>query len=194
MRVSSVRKSIVPLSQFGRFLPLFSPRPTGSPPTLPPFPRPLPVPRDGVAVPHYVPRDFWGSPRLPQYPGRVPRGGRIKLGGEEERKLRAAAKLARDVLNRAGELVKVCPAVGEASPLRIAALNFTYPCFPPWKPGVTTAAIDKELHELILSSGAYPSPLGYKGFPKSICTSINNVKARSGSSLITSCSVTDMSL
>ena len=40
---------------------------------------------------------------------------------------------------------------------------------------MTTAAIDKELHELILSAGAYPSPLGYKGFPKSICTSINNV-------------------
>lgn len=42
---------------------------------------------------------------------------------------------------------------------------------------MTTAAIDKELHELIVASGAYPSPLGYKGFPKSTCTSINNVRA-----------------
>lgn len=28
---------------------------------------------------------------------------------------------------------------------------------------------------MIISNGAYPSPLNYKGFPKSICTSINNV-------------------
>ncbi|KAI8917581.1 peptidase M24, structural domain-containing protein [Powellomyces hirtus] len=32
-----------------------------------------------------------------------------------------------------------------------------------------------EVHEKIIQSGAYPSPLGYLGFPKSICTSINNV-------------------
>ena len=40
---------------------------------------------------------------------------------------------------------------------------------------MTTEEIDKTVHEYIISHGAYPSPLHYKGFPKSICTSINNV-------------------
>lgn len=41
------------------------------------------------------------------------------------------------------------------------------------KPGTTTDEIDKAVHKMITSAGAYPSPLGYKGFPKSICTSVN---------------------
>jgi methionyl aminopeptidase len=43
------------------------------------------------------------------------------------------------------------------------------------KPGVTTDALDKLAHEYIVSQGAYPSTLGYRGFPKSCCTSINEV-------------------
>jgi methionine aminopeptidase len=34
---------------------------------------------------------------------------------------------------------------------------------------------DTIVHEEIIRRGAYPSPLGYYGFPKSICTSVNNV-------------------
>eukprot|EP00271_Cylindrocystis_brebissonii_P010496 TRINITY_DN26693_c0_g1_i1.p1 TRINITY_DN26693_c0_g1~~TRINITY_DN26693_c0_g1_i1.p1 ORF type:complete len:434 (-),score=30.45 TRINITY_DN26693_c0_g1_i1:378-1541(-) len=41
------------------------------------------------------------------------------------------------------------------------------------QPGVTTDAIDKAVHEKILAAGAYPSPLNYGGFPKSVCTSVN---------------------
>jgi methionyl aminopeptidase len=41
--------------------------------------------------------------------------------------------------------------------------------------GITTEEIDKSVYEFIVSQGAYPSPLHYKGFPKSICTSVNNV-------------------
>jgi methionyl aminopeptidase len=41
--------------------------------------------------------------------------------------------------------------------------------------GVTTLEIDKLCHEYILAHGAYPSPLNYHGFPKSVCTSINDV-------------------
>lgn len=41
--------------------------------------------------------------------------------------------------------------------------------------GVTTDAIDAAVHEYIVSHGAYPSPLLYAGFPKSCCTSVNNV-------------------
>ena len=42
-------------------------------------------------------------------------------------------------------------------------------------PGITTDKIDEIVHEMILSFDAYPSPLNYRGFPKSVCTSINEV-------------------
>ncbi|OCH94501.1 methionine aminopeptidase [Obba rivulosa] len=73
---------------------------------------------------------------------------RIQLGSETEVGLRAAARLASDVLKYAGTLVKVRR---------------------------TTEAIDAKIHEVICSRSAYPSPLLYKGFPKSCCTSVNNI-------------------
>lgn len=42
-------------------------------------------------------------------------------------------------------------------------------------PGVTTDELDRIGHEFVCDHGAYPSTLGYKGFPKSLCTSINEV-------------------
>jgi methionyl aminopeptidase len=42
-------------------------------------------------------------------------------------------------------------------------------------PGVTTDQLDAVAHEFICDNGAYPSCLGYRGFPKSICTSVNEV-------------------
>jgi methionyl aminopeptidase len=42
-------------------------------------------------------------------------------------------------------------------------------------PGVTTDALDRIGHEYMCDHGAYPSTLGYRGFPKSLCTSINEV-------------------
>ncbi|MDO5067115.1 MAG: type I methionyl aminopeptidase [Propionibacteriaceae bacterium] len=42
-------------------------------------------------------------------------------------------------------------------------------------PGVTTDQLDRIVHEYILDHGAYPSTLGYRGFPKSCCTSVNEV-------------------
>ncbi|AUH69278.1 MULTISPECIES: type I methionyl aminopeptidase [Gordonia] len=42
-------------------------------------------------------------------------------------------------------------------------------------PGVTTAELDRIAHEYMVDHGAYPSTLGYKGFPKSCCTSLNEV-------------------
>ncbi|KAJ1733318.1 hypothetical protein LPJ61_001619 [Coemansia biformis] len=64
--------------------------------------------------------------------------------------MRAAALIARDALALGGSLVR---------------------------PGATTAAIDAEVHRFIVSQGAYPSCLNYMGFPKAICTSVNNVIA-----------------
>jgi methionyl aminopeptidase len=43
------------------------------------------------------------------------------------------------------------------------------------EPGVTMDELDRIGHEFILDHGAYPSTLGYKGFPKSLCTSLNEV-------------------
>lgn len=43
------------------------------------------------------------------------------------------------------------------------------------RPGVTTDTIDRAGHEFLLDHGAYPSTLGYRGFPKSLCTSVNEV-------------------
>jgi len=43
------------------------------------------------------------------------------------------------------------------------------------RPGVTTDELDRIGHEFVVSQGAYPSTLGYRGFPKSICSSINEV-------------------
>jgi len=42
-------------------------------------------------------------------------------------------------------------------------------------PGVTTDELDAIAHEACIARGAYPSPLNYKGYPKSICTSVNEV-------------------
>ncbi|XP_059655547.1 methionine aminopeptidase 1B, chloroplastic [Cornus florida] len=60
--------------------------------------------------------------------------------------MRAACELAAQVLDYAGTLVR---------------------------PSVTTDQIDKAVHQMIIDAGAYPSPLGYGGFPKSVCTSVN---------------------
>ncbi|XVF61144.1 hypothetical protein PTKIN_Ptkin08bG0105800 [Pterospermum kingtungense] len=60
--------------------------------------------------------------------------------------MRASGRLAARVLTYAGTLVK---------------------------PGITTDEIDQAVHQMIIDNGAYPSPLGYGGFPKSVCTSVN---------------------
>ena len=65
---------------------------------------------------------------------------------ENLKKMRAACKLAANVLDHAGSLVK---------------------------PGVTTEEIDRAVHKMTIEAGAYPSPLNYGKFPKSVCTSVN---------------------
>ena len=68
---------------------------------------------------------------------------------EEIEKMRIAGRLAAQLLNMIGEQVKA---------------------------GVTTAALDRICHDYIVDKlKAVPAPLNYKGFPKSICTSVNQV-------------------
>src|SRR5690606_22316398 len=43
------------------------------------------------------------------------------------------------------------------------------------RPGVTTDELDRIAHDYVISQGAYPSTLDYRGFPKSCCTSVNEI-------------------
>jgi len=65
-------------------------------------------------------------------------------------RLRAACRAARRVLDGVGPSVRA---------------------------GITTDELDAIAHDLYVAEGGYPSPLGYRGFPKSICTSVNEVVA-----------------
>ncbi|MGH1468389.1 MAG: type I methionyl aminopeptidase [Bdellovibrionales bacterium] len=56
---------------------------------------------------------------------------------------------------------------------RLAAETLQY-VKPYIKPGITTNEIDQLVYDYTLSKGAKPAPLGYKGFPKSVCTSVND--------------------
>ena len=42
------------------------------------------------------------------------------------------------------------------------------------KAGMSTEEIDKLVHDFTVSQGAIPAPLNFEGFPKSVCTSIND--------------------
>jgi methionyl aminopeptidase len=59
-----------------------------------------------------------------------------------------------------------------AGKLAAEVLDFILPHV---QPGVTTQALNDLCHEMIVGAGAIPAPLGYKGFPRSICTSVNHV-------------------
>ncbi|KAI0307005.1 methionyl aminopeptidase [Multifurca ochricompacta] len=98
-------------------------------------------------VPPHIVRPPYVTPADDQSNG-LSGDGRIQLGSCEERKLRQAARLAQRVLDHAGTLVKV---------------------------GTTTDQLDAAIHEYIVTHSAYPSPLGYSGFPKACCTSVNNI-------------------
>ena len=43
------------------------------------------------------------------------------------------------------------------------------------KPGMTTNEINEIGHKMTVDASAIPAPLGYRGFPKSLCTSVNHV-------------------
>lgn len=81
-----------------------------------------------------------------------------------------ACKLAAEILQQGGKLCQVLLGDLVVSPNDIK-ISFSK------QEGVTTEHIDKVLHDAIISRNAYPSPLNYMGFPKSVCTSVNNVIA-----------------
>lgn len=113
----------------------------------------MPKAADRTLVPGTIStqRGVPGSIARPEYVGRpapAQHVGGDKYDDETIGRIRAASKLAAQAL----ELV-----LSEA------------------KPGVTTDFLDQIGHEFLCDSGAYPSTLGYRGYPKSLCTSLNEV-------------------
>ncbi|KAF5355562.1 hypothetical protein D9758_006323 [Tetrapyrgos nigripes] len=70
------------------------------------------------------------------------------LNKEEQEKMRTACHLTREVLDIAASHVR---------------------------PGITTDELDEIVHNATIERNAYPSPLNYRNFPKSVCTSVNEV-------------------
>src|SRR6478609_6645579 len=110
-------------------------------------------PLEGRVVPHEVSpmRSVPATIARPPYAetGIPPRWNEPLIKSPELiERMRRAGALAAEVLRLAGEQVA---------------------------PGVTTDEIDVFVHDLTVERGAYPSPLNYNGYPKSVCTSVNEV-------------------
>ena len=67
--------------------------------------------------------------------------------------------------------VKELEGIRAASEINTAVLDYVCPLI---HPGMTTEEVDVLVHDFTLSKGAIPAPLNYEGFPKSVCTSVNN--------------------
>ncbi|KAF8582672.1 methionine aminopeptidase [Ramaria rubella] len=99
-------------------------------------------------VPPEIPRPDYAEDGIPKSERlRAGQAPRILTKVEQE-KMRTACRIGREVLDIAAQHVK---------------------------PGVTTDFIDSVVHEETIKRGAYPSPLNYRDFPKSVCTSVNEV-------------------
>lgn len=85
-----------------------------------------------------------------------------------------AAEKARDFATHLAKIHTEADFEGMRAAGRLAAKTLDY-LVPHVKPGVTTGELDDLAHAFITKAGAYPAPLYYRGFPKSICTSINHV-------------------
>lgn len=106
---------------------------------------------------HLIPGKIVTSRQVPKGIARPPYVGLATppahIGGDiytpaEIAKIRAAGRIAAGALDAVGQAVK---------------------------PGITTAELDRIAHDYVVSHGAYPSTLGYRGFPASCCTSVNEV-------------------
>ena len=87
----------------------------------------------------------------PEYVGKpapTPYDGPERKDAETIAAMRVAGRLAADALAAVGDAIR---------------------------PGVTTEELDRVGHEYLCDHQAYPSTLGYRGFPKSLCTSLNEV-------------------
>jgi len=102
---------------------------------------------DHIPRPDYADRDD-GRPVQEMQSRQQKHAGVIAWEGEDLAGIREVCRLAREVLDLAHAAVK---------------------------PGVTTDEIDRIVHDACVERNAYPSPLNYFSFPKSVCTSINEI-------------------
>ena len=113
----------------------------------------MPFDAHGHLVPGTLPqvRSVPSSIARPPYVGLIappPYDGDNTYTEDEIAKIRAAGRIASGALDAVGAAVR---------------------------PGVTTAELDRVAHEYVIANGAYPSTLGYRGYPASSCTSVNEV-------------------
>ena len=100
-------------------------------------------------VPEHIPRPDWADTGYPTSEERSRQQRETPVRSAADiRRLKASCALGRAILDAAHAIVK---------------------------PGVTTDEIDRVVHDYTIEHGAYPSPLNYHSFPKSVCTSVNEV-------------------
>ncbi|XP_952755.1 methionine aminopeptidase 1, putative [Theileria annulata] len=110
--------------------------------------RPWPI-TDIKRVPKHIPKPDYADDGVPYSEIDQKFSSAIKVHDPQTiKKIRRACLLGRKALDLANTLIK---------------------------PGITTDEIDTKVHEFIVSHNGYPSPLNYYNFPKSICTSVNEV-------------------
>ncbi|ESR58534.1 hypothetical protein CICLE_v10020473mg [Citrus x clementina] len=110
--------------------------------------RPYPI-SSKLTVPAYIELPDWaldGTPKV-EPNSDLQHVVEIKTPDQIER-MRETCRIAREVLDAAARMIR---------------------------PGVTTDEIDRVVHEATITAGGYPSPLNYHFFPKSCCTSVNEV-------------------
>ncbi|CDO94051.1 unnamed protein product [Kluyveromyces dobzhanskii CBS 2104] len=100
-------------------------------------------------VPDDVVKPDWAENGMPVLEQKNDRLNKIPVYNKEQiKRIRKACALGREVLDVAAAAVK---------------------------PGITTDEIDEIVHNETIKRGAYPSPLNYYNFPKSVCTSVNEI-------------------
>ncbi|KAA3462164.1 Methionine aminopeptidase 1A-like protein [Gossypium australe] len=122
-------------------------------PKLPPFnwtgtlrPYPISVKRN---VPAHIDNPDWANDGVPKVEPNSDWQHRVEIKTPDQiERMRETCRIAREVLDAAARMIR---------------------------PGVTTDEIDRVVHEATVAAGAYPSPLNYHFFPKSCCTSVNEV-------------------
>lgn len=100
-------------------------------------------------VPEGIPLPDYATSSIPFSERESKQQHSVPVRSEKEiARARAACRIGREVLDEAARAIR---------------------------PGVTTDEIDRVVHEATVERGAYPSPLNYYSFPKSVCTSVNEV-------------------